>query len=666
MSAGGDGGVVIAVGSRADVPARIVAERRDWETVRARDLDAAGVVLSDAESARAAVVVALTQDTRPGGLLHLVDANARAPRPLSLGFVTGREPGELECLAARFPRQPSVGRADSVRIFRAKETSSRSWGAALCEARDLVGSPQEYARLLTEPAEVLILSGHSNGLDMTVGDAVLCRQGTFQAGLDEPRVLPCFHDGVCTRTRGRAVRVNADQLMARRVISITCWGFSPAEHPFVGAATLGDALRLHAEVEALLTTLRAAALAPSELSLIYGALRSGEPFGLIALRVNRFRLWAGQPADLLCLGDPESRLEPAMSEGHLVDFKPGLFGVAVSGQCGGDLTVMLPVAALPADPVVLVEGQGSECLGGALEPGGRLWLSTPAARRDGVVRGAILDMALLREEECSLGRLREDVVFLDDYLPNLPSLDDDEERMRARAFEAALRLRGLVVKWPLSGLGRGSVIARRGFDAVHELLLAREEALANALLDLYAAFCARRGGLHLANWLPLFRRAGVEPGEEPCAYCGHPVGETLYVARAGPQERRVGSCLACGIVYDGRPSVARWLRTGGGLRAGGTSRVTLSVRNGTSLPSFAGLSAVAERFELGESCVARGECTRVEPGGEVVLGVDLTIPETAPVGTWYLSGAAVLGAHVQFLRCPVRVAPSHPRRLEAE
>ena len=292
--------LVLAAGAVAEEAANEVARRRDATIVPVASLAEMAEQIGGGMRGTA-LAIADADTTGPPELLQVARAATSSPE-LALGFLYGRGAKQLLAAATQLPEQPPVAPASSPQNLFAATDQPAALQAARIAFRNPETTPREVvAERLLEPSELTFLVGHGNAQHMTVGGAVLCRRSAVAADQDELRVYPCFHGDPCYFGHNRdEAEVNIDRLEARRVVALSCYGASFIDVPFTPALSVGEGLLRYAQVETLVTPVRAATVGSSDLAVVYYLINSGLPLGVVTNRANRFRIACGQHVEWVC------------------------------------------------------------------------------------------------------------------------------------------------------------------------------------------------------------------------------------------------------------------------------------------------------------------------------------------------------------------------------
>lgn len=162
--------------------------------------------------------------------------------------------------------------------------------------------------LLQKPADFLAITGHSNGVDMGVGAAVLCpREGC--APPDAYRVLPCFHGAECSRKSPRNELCAGSSIGSLVTMLYTCWGVVLHRHIYdVRGSLLFDIVKSPATgaIVATYASTLMDANASVDLAQQYGMqVRIGD--AVQSVNAEHYRRYRDMRHALVLFGDPEHR-----------------------------------------------------------------------------------------------------------------------------------------------------------------------------------------------------------------------------------------------------------------------------------------------------------------------------------------------------------------------
>lgn len=162
--------------------------------------------------------------------------------------------------------------------------------------------------LLQEPAEFLAITGHSNGIDMGVGAAVLCpRDGVSPSDMD--RMLPCFHGAECSRKKAHTALCPVSSIRSAVVMLYTCWGAVLNRHIYDFRSSLLFDLVKSPAVGAVITTYSSTLMDASACveMAVHHARRARIGVAVQSVNAEHFRRYRDVSHVLVLFGDPEQR-----------------------------------------------------------------------------------------------------------------------------------------------------------------------------------------------------------------------------------------------------------------------------------------------------------------------------------------------------------------------
>jgi hypothetical protein len=411
----------------------------------------------------------------------------------------------------------------------------------------------------------------------------------------------------------------------------------------------------------LLATVRVATALALDVDPTYYALGRGEPLGAAANSVNRSRLQRGLQPELLCFGDAELRIESTLDP----------VGARREGESWRlelpepdlDVDVCCQLDGLPPRPVVVVHAE-PPVIGGILQEQGRLSLSLAQYSTPPLVR--LIDAPQIeRDARCT--RLLADAATLTDVLE---LWRPDEPRAR-EVGAAAAALRAILAEWRARRIPWGHVVSSQDFMKLLNELDSARRRLARAASDLVAREhqpqCSPAAGgarpmsfLHATAALRTTEACSTLP--EPCPYCGGVVDESRQLLGAERQERALGCCRSCGILYDSATSGTKWIDAEPVLRAGRSTRVRVSISNSTDDDVFALCSVKLWGHHSTDSVISGAVAMTLEPGMAQPCELELSVPASFVAGVTRIVATTVVDAQLSFMQMSVDV--HGPRALQ--
>jgi len=641
-------GLVIDAAGDGGGAAERVGRARGWAVERVTSAGAASEIVRASRDGTIVVVAGAGADA--DFFLRIAhDAATCSPR-VSLGVVYGRTDGERMNAAARFDARRAPGRAGEQPFSGLASTTFR--GARMVE-RDPGAGNDGALRLLGRPAEIGFLSGHSNGLDVDVGASVLCtRFDGVPVSDDELRHFPCARGAACARCRPDQANASPSLLRTRRLVLLSCWGVSLSPYVFAPEHTLGQAILRSPHVDVLLTTVRASRVDALDVPHLYYLANLGLPLGEVANRANRLRIARGSFADIVCFGDPESRVEASLDVADVERDEDGVYVVRGDDGAAKDVAIDVAGHAMPEEPIVLADGV--KPVTGMCEPGRALFLTVPKGA--GEVRLRAVDRRSFLPE-AAMAELARDLDFARSYAREIAmKTESADATFAAAAVDVA---RDAIEKSPLLDVAQGSVVPVQAIEHVLDDLQTKLGTSAYRCIGAFIQGVRHLGTYHPYNlWNARYRLLGQRPAGR-CAYCGSSCDEDTFRARSGDARRWVVACRGCGPIFDGDPSLGASLRVDDPARPG-LLPVDLPMKNpyAIDVPAF-GVAVVTSFTNRGDFALGEIRGADLAPGESKTMSVDVVIPETASTGVYYLCCGLAIGGRLQFFRRSLHVDARH-------
>jgi hypothetical protein len=574
----------------------------------------------------------------------LVSAASRQ-RDAKLGFLFRQTAAELLAAAAAVPQHPEVGlveshpwaRSDAL-VIGARANPLRPGAASEVEAR---------VAQLEAPAELLFITGHSNGEHIGAGPALICRQPDVQAAPDELGLSPCFHGHKCPHARVGLPYIGASRLGAKRIVVLSCGGILLEPGRLSTQYTFGYGLQASASVRALIVTFRAVVtLTPADEALAYYLVHAGLSFGQVANMLNRNRIERALPPDFVCLGDPET----AIRSGH------ECVSAVPSGQ--REWTLSLPSKARSRD----VHAR----LPQPLEPGYVLVSTSPTVLTSAAFYGGndIYVTLGTEEREISLRAEEESSVSgngcIETLYGELASLTQVLGMLQGSpsatgATREAEVLRALMQIWPLRDFTAAGIVDGRLNARLWSKL---RESLDTIGGKTALAYCelALRGGTSrpLDATDKLYDWQSPEQVALPACECGAPTEERHLRTRVGAFRRNTRICESCGVLADGVPHIGAKLETAPIWRPGRPECLKITCFNPHSVGLTAHIAGCLYGF-ADEASVSRVEAVPVGPRQEQSIELSVAVPKHYGPGSYKTGAVVVLGGALTSLALRVHL-----------
>jgi len=651
----------VAIGSTSAEAAAIVRERRRTGFVQVATLaDAVGLIEEGLDGVAFLVVDA---DHAPTAELSaLARAASASSHGVAVGLLRARGLELLRQAAERLTEEPAVAPARGTqRVFLGADQPLSLRGARIAEPPSAGGDSDRTVAELQAPSELCYLVGHGNAMHICLDGVVLCRRSAVAVEADELGVYPCFHGEACHFGRNRGDReMSVDDMRTRRIVSLACFGAIASNVPFTGKYSVGEGLLQHPETLATITTFRAATVTSADLALLYYLVNCGLAFGVTVNRANVFRTGRGEHAELLCFGDPETRMAEALDEvrcwreGSLLMLDPG-----ESNGASRDLVGILPRGALPAHPI-LVDQSAGDVLNAVLDPAGAVYATIPKDWRAQPLRFRVMDRGELMDIGGTAHALAEDLGFLDTYLPLLEEVNGSSDALM-ETVKATHRLREQLRAWPLAELPLYLRVEDRQIAALWREVRRLVDNVGSRFAAYYRDLMSRDHRTYLTAWDSRVVTIGATSGVVHCAYCGQSVDEFQTQARLGQWRRTWGLCRAsCAYVYDGDPELGRWIEAPAVWEAGGEHTIAIATRNPYGIPLEVRVIGVLKHFERGRNQIAIGAPMEIAARTPARVLLQLQVPEDVLTGTYHFAACLVIGTRVNFFRLQVPVRGRTP------
>lgn len=303
--------VVLAIGEGLDAGARFaLCTRRALVHVDTpEDAEHAFERLRTARS----IYVAPRDDFDVDALRGLLAAKRASATAASLGFLYPFGDFEREFFAMKSVLF-EYGHADRGRpyaFFFSLEPKARSF--SVDRARFVVGrggDVEHAARILEEPAEFLFSTPHSNGMDMALGEVVLCSREDRTSAEAPRRAMPCFFEDSCSRKRPNNRLLGPSRVKSAVAFLYTCWGVLLRNGVYDVEASLGRSFAISPYTGALLTTYAMSFLDRAAGFFVAEAYSRGIPLGEVTRRFNErhFARFDDHAQVAVLFGDPELRV----------------------------------------------------------------------------------------------------------------------------------------------------------------------------------------------------------------------------------------------------------------------------------------------------------------------------------------------------------------------
>jgi hypothetical protein len=478
--------------------------------------------------------------------------------------------------------------------------SGSSWSSGrFCSAPQLV-------ERLAQPSEFFAATAHSNGVDMGLGEVVLCARREDVDYTAAQRVMPCFKGGDCSRKTASNALLRPAHIRSIVTMLYTCWGAVLKNHIYDSASSLLFDLVKSPTVCSITTTYSSAFMDTGAGLALAERYARQEKVGNIVrdLNARHFQDFGDSPHTLLLFGDPEFCRASSRS---IAD--------------AADLAVPYVRKLLSRISVPPSRTQAARQARNAMPPA----LAALAHLRAVLVGHRVLNIKALNAPGAHASQLLDRL-----YLAQTRNALRTQQRARHGAEQPD---------------GRPAYLA--------EL-----QKFQSALFSLYVSVVSNLGGLLHLQSDGLFRAATMAAPARQCAcpYCGG--GARITTQKMAGQkfvERKLLKCDNCAVIFDGSPAFesaaivcdARW-------EIAATPRLTIEVEIATArdVVYFAGI--VIEPFLKRRlpSPLMRAEKGMARGGGKA-LTIAFALPELAPgltPGCYFLNALVCVGEQHAFLR----------------
>lgn len=261
--------------------------------------------------------------------------NVHAPRlPVGFFYPMGERVAEsfaLKCfvhsLASDHPPGPYTFALPLARETRLEEVH----GLNLLSGSQIAFS--ETVRVLEQPARLLFIAAHSNGVDMNLGRTVLCARKGWECEAMPAEAMPCFGADVCCRKNESNALYGVSRIRSEVVFLNACYAASFAGAFYSPEATLAAQFARSPYVRFLWATYSGPIYDPYSGILAAQMLADGRTAGEITLEINRahFERYRDFADSTILFGDPEAAYAP-----HALELPHGsvLSGLAVELHAG--------------------------------------------------------------------------------------------------------------------------------------------------------------------------------------------------------------------------------------------------------------------------------------------------------------------------------------------
>jgi hypothetical protein len=173
-------------------------------------------------------------------------------------------------------------------------------------------TPSEIRGLLGKGCDLLAINAHSDGVDASLGRAVLCPLESEGPLADDRKLRPeCLEANRCHRFNqsiGQALaeprRIKPEEMSARVLVLNSCWGVMPAGGPVHTSYSLFSALMRTEKIDCIVAPWSVIATTSEMMQPLIEAIRCGTPIGAAALAFNRSDTAKQTATRIAVFGDP--------------------------------------------------------------------------------------------------------------------------------------------------------------------------------------------------------------------------------------------------------------------------------------------------------------------------------------------------------------------------
>lgn len=483
--------------------------------------------------------------------------------------------------------------------------SGSSWSSGrFCSAPQLV-------ERLAQPSEFFAATAHSNGVDMGLGEVVLCARRDDADYCASERVMPCFKGGDCSRKTASNALLRPSDIRSIVTMLYTCWGAVLKNHIYDSASSLLFDLVKSPTVCSITTTYSSAFMDTGAGLALAERYARQEKVGSIVrdLNARHFQDFGDSPHTLLLFGDPEFCRATSRSIVDAADMAVPYVRKLLSR-----------ISLRPVKPASRT--QAAKQARNPMPPA----LAALAHLRAILVGHRVLNIRALNAPGAHASQLLDRL-----YLAQTRHTLRTQQRSRHGAEQLDTQ----------------------------PAYLAELQKFQSALFTLYVSVVCNLGGLLHLQSDGLFRAATMGATSRPCAcpYCGGGARITTQ-EMAGQKfvERKLLKCDNCAVIFDGSPAFeSAAIVCDPGWEIEGKPRLAIEVEIDTAerdVVYFAGI--VIEPFLKRRlpSPLIHAEKGTARGGGKA-LAIDFALPGLAPgltPGCYFLNALVCVGEQHAFLR----------------
>jgi hypothetical protein len=467
----------------------------------------------------------------------------------------------------------------------------------------------------------------------------------------------CYKGANCRFPSADIRRFNVNNLCAKRVVSLTCWGVQLSDFPFARSLSVGEGLLSDSAAEAVLTTVEAVPIEAADMLAICYLLDAGVGMGLISTWCNRLRKLRGLGADFVCFGRPDSRLPMSVNTLRCTENRNSVkVDLSILKSC--PCSVRFPYQEKGVKGYVLV--QNGHTLEDVIHlPDGFIYatLKEPVLTKDVFFKKVRLQN--FQKKQSTYAALLKRTAYCELLVSSLMarSRTDGTAAVQAtKVLYTLVQLRHLIrhflKRMPVAGtILDSSAIMRLEQSTELELAFLQMTVL---LFELCAThFSGGNGVAGMEATGEYLTLAETRVGICPCKRKSRLV-ELWRESRIDVFRRQIACCSACGPIYEGE---GPWgaIEFSGMPRRGSNLRARVLAANSHGIKVHAKGKFWISRFNDNDICEPSVSHLMVmDDGGSAMLEAELQVPTgDSWVGVHYLCACVVSGIEVSFFRQPI-------------
>lgn len=518
----------------------------------------------------------------------------------------------------------------------------------------VVGGAQVWPKILQEDIpDVLLMTGHGNGLHLMGGDVVFCRREEAQTfgGQIPPNInlLPCFNGGECSFEQQGKIRFSIEALRAKRMLLFSCWGVPTTNTtPFSNDFATGYELINRLELKTLITTIAPTLTPPLIFNLAYYLTNMGLTFAELARKLNQFCLWVGLKPSFFCFGDGGARMSRTlMSSSTTTSIKDGRYHITPPDA---DINEFVTHITGKIRPQFLLN-QTINQLDGLLTPWGDLFLTYKEKGRKKQERYP-LTLEIKYEKghllTSTIEFLLEGLTFVEEFTTSFRKNKKSPDGIVLMHY--IINTRMLLTTWPYINPIWGIVLCQQKIEQHMSIIVKRFSFIQSALTRMY------REWIEVADvmppylfWKTFYNYISYKDSVKICNQCGNQITAESYEKKFNKGNRCIHICYSCGPVSDGPQIPLCEFEEFRIPNHDGIAHVKLSLLNPVQLSLNFSVTAVIKKFASKDvfEYTCEGVLASVERRS---INLEIQMPINLCSGVYYIGVIAILGASPTFLR----------------